>query len=931
MRSASQRRASDTGVRRPTADRKARGAADRTDSHGRLSRVDEIGFAVFIAYLVLAFTTASPEQFGLPKLLGLHIYVVFAAVRWVVALRQGSLRPLPRRLAWILGLTAAWAIVTTLTARHVPTALFGMRGRYNGLATMLAGLAVFVFLATRRTSSRERDVERALRSIGVVLTLASVYALVQATGLDPIPWPTGRPASTLGHPVIFGGALAMALPFSLAFALGGTSRRVRAAWGGAALIQGLALILTLARGPWAGAGFGLLVFAALVPHRGRALASRAAVLACVAVILVSAVLALAKPARAAIFERVSTLGNVSDDSSYRYRVHFGNAALAMLRDYPLFGVGWENFGLLYHRVRTPPTPAIASDLVPTMVHSGPLQTAVSGGVPALVLQFLVLGTVAVLVARRWRAESDDARLLGAALLASMAAYFVQDLSGWPHVVLGALALSIWGLGVSWSVEGEPQPQSFVERRWTLALLAMAVAVGAAWMALDTWLRIRADRLMFQARQLDVESSWSSVERKVQAALDLSPDRAWANATAAELCQARVAAAGDRRAYERGVALADAAYAANPLDPYVRLRRTELDVAAIDRDLIARVSDSGRDALAVAKSMTVGSTRVWTQEKALARAAGDSRILFIQPENEVGFGPAGSLVVTGRSPGALPGTHVFLHWRNVTRKSPWAVAPYAPVPDRAGGWHNAIANARLDEEYEVYSTSETWSYGPCTYPGNGSINLCGSLAFVGPDTTGTGPPGSVMVAGTVPEAAAGSSPVLRWRNATRASAWTRQPFYSEKGVAFPPDAPGNWYAFLPRSNATERFEVSLASETAHTRTCAYGGDGARRLCSPIAWIQPQAMAGFGPPGSLVVAGFAPGARDEAPVYLHWRNATRRSDWITEPYAATPDGSGSWYNAIPNANLAERYEVFVTSPTTASATCRYGGRGSGTLCQ
>src|SRR5262245_43313250 len=204
MRSASQRRASDSAIRRPTSDRKGRQAAGRTEPRGGVSRVDEIGFALFIGYLVLAFTTASPEQFALPKLLGLVLYVVFAAVRWILALWKGNLQPLPRGLAWILGLTAAWAIVTTLTAQHVSTAVFGMRGRYNGLATMLAGLAVFVFLATRRTDSRERDVERALGSIGVVLTLASAYALVQAAGLDPIPWPTGRPASTLGHPVIFG-------------------------------------------------------------------------------------------------------------------------------------------------------------------------------------------------------------------------------------------------------------------------------------------------------------------------------------------------------------------------------------------------------------------------------------------------------------------------------------------------------------------------------------------------------------------------------------------------------------------------------------------------------------------------------------------------------------------------------------------------------
>jgi hypothetical protein len=329
-------------------------------------------------------------------------------------------------------------------------------------------------------------------------------------------------------------------------------------------------------------------------------------------------------------------------------------------------------------------------------------------------------------------------------------------------------------------------------------------------------------------------------------------------------------------------------------------------------------------------MTVGSTRVRAQETALNRAAGRSRIYTIRPQAEAGFGPAGSLVVTGQTPGALPGTHVYLHWRNVTRNTEWTVAAHAPVPDASGDWYNAVPDARLDEVYEVYSTSETWSYGPCAYPGTGSINLCSPLAFVGPDTSGVGPPGSVMVAGSVPAAGGGERPVLRWRNATRASAWTRQPFFSEKGVSFPADAPGNWYSLLPHSNAAERYEVSVGAPEGQSRVCTYGGDGSHRFCAPIAWIQPQATAGFGPPGSLVVAGAAPEMPEGTPVYLHWRNATRRSAWTTEPFAAVPDGAGRWHNAIPNANLADRYEVYVTSPTTASAPCRYEGRGSAGIC-
>lgn len=898
------------------------------DEHGGVSTVDVVGFAIFVGYLVLAFTSAFPDQFALPKLFGLYVYTAFCAVRWVLALRQGRVNELPRALLLTTMALACWWIATTLTAQHLTTALFGVRGRYNGLSTMLAGLALFFFIATTRATARE--VEQRLGAICVALTMASGYAFVQALGLDSIQWPQGRPPSTLGHPVIFAAALAMALPFTLAFALDGRSRVARLAWGGMTLAQGLALTLTLARGPWIGAVCGLIAFATLAVLHRRALAPRLAALAVCAILVVSTVLAVSAPTRTGVFGRVSTITRLADDSSLLYRVHFYRAALAILRDHPLVGVGWENFGLLYPAYRSSPTESIASDLVPTVVHSGPLQTAVSGGFPALGLQILFFTAVGAVVIPRRRGESNGRqRLLGAAFIASAIAYLVQNLSGWPHVALGALAFVTWGLGVSWSLGS--RPRAFSGSRWPRVLLASAIGIGSAWLSLDTWQRIRAERLMFEAQNLGVQSSWSAVERKLRAALDLSPDKAWASDAAAQLCLRRVAATGDRRAYERGVELTNAARAANPFDPYIRLRRTELDTAAIGHGLIAGVTNDGRGALTAAKSMTASSGLVQKVEASLLRKAGS--IVWIQPQAAVGFGPAGSLVIAGSVPRALAGTHVFLHWRNVTRASAWTTEANAPVPDGNGGWYNAIPNASLSETYEVYATSETWSYGPCAYAGNGSIQLCSPLALIEPARAGAGPPGSLLVAGAAPEALAGTEFFVHWRNATRQSAWTIQPFRSAragKGVSFPPDARGNWYSVILDAISAERYEVYLSSPTRTYEPCMYTGDGSPTLCSPIGWIQPQAMAGFGPPGSLVIAGFAPEAWAGTSVFLHWRNATRRSAWTTEAYAPVPDGRGIWYNAIPNANLTERYEVCITAPTTASNKCTYTGDGTRNLC-
>src|SRR5262249_43501932 len=233
----------------------------------------------------------------------------------------------------------------------------------------------------------------------------------------------------------------------------------------------------------------------------RALAQRLARLALAGALAVTALLAASRPTRAAVLSRAATITTLSRDPSVVYRLHFCRAALALLRDRPRAGVGWEHFGLLYPKYRSAPTAEVESDLVPTMVHSGPLQTAVSAGVPAWILQVLFLVAVGAAVLRRVRSEADGPqRLLGAAFLASLAAYVVQDFSGWPHVALGALAFAIWGLGVTWSQARQVAPVKRGIR--ALSAVAAAVALGGALLFADTWNRIRAERMMFRAERLD---------------------------------------------------------------------------------------------------------------------------------------------------------------------------------------------------------------------------------------------------------------------------------------------------------------------------------------------------------------------------------------------------------------------------------------------
>lgn len=890
--------------------------------------VDRFAYRSFVGCLVLAFTTAIPDQFALPKLLGVSVYAAVAVGLWIVALRQGRVGRLPPALIPIVAATVLWWTTTTATARHVATALLGMPGRHDGLATMLGGLVLFLTLATTRSSDRE--VEGRLGAIAIAMTAASAYALLQAAGLDPIPWPPGRPASTFGHPVVFGGALALCLPLSAVFALEGRSRAGRAAWGGAALVQALALVLTLARGPWIAAVVGLAVFALLRARSSGRGAARTTGRLLVAGLLLVAVLSAWASARHAVLDRLSTLGRPADDSSLAYRAHFAGAAIAMLRDHPLFGVGWENFGLLYFRYRSPPTERIAADLVPTMVHCGPLQTAVSGGIPALALHAAFFAAVLAAVARRRRSETAPrSRRVGDALLASGVAYVLQDLSGWPHVALGTLAFVLAGLAVSWaSARG---PRAVVADRWPLVALAGAAVVAAAVWSVANARLFRAHRMLFEADQLSADRDWADAEPEILGALEIAPDRAWALDAASRLYLRRAADVPDRRAYERGVRLAAAANAANPWDPYLPLRRAELDLVAMDGGLLTTLTEEARDALLEAESAAPGSVRVALVEASLERKSGGSRIVWIAPSSAAGFGPPESLIAAGTAARALPGTSITLHWRDLTRGSRWRADEGGVPLDREGHWYAAIPQANARHRYALYATSQTWRSGPCASSPAGAIAFCAPISLIEADPTGTHPRGSVLVAGAAPPP--GTELVLRWKNASRDSGWistASRAGASDGAIAFPPDAPGTWAAFLRPSPPGEPYRIAVSMGGA-VATCSQPDDGGQALCAPLSMIAPAAAAGFGPPGGLVVGGYLPQGVPGTPVFLHWRDATRGSTWVTEAAAPSPDARGVWYNSIRDVRPGDRYEFLVTSPTTATPTCVYEGRESRSECR
>lgn len=122
------------------------------------------------------------------------------------------------------------------------------------------------------------------------------------------------------------------------------------------------------------------------------------------------------------------------------------------------------------------------------------------------------------------------------------------------------------------------------------------------------------------------------------------------------------------------------------------------------------------------SVTMSANRSCTATFTFDSAA-SARLIWLQPRDLAGFGPAGSLVMAGSATGAAEGSRVQVSWRNLSTGGPWTVVSYQPLPNANGIWYSAVPDANYSQLYEVRFTYGGLTWPACTYPGTGCFFSC----------------------------------------------------------------------------------------------------------------------------------------------------------------------------------------------------------------
>jgi hypothetical protein len=198
----------------------------------------------------------------------------------------------------------------------------------------------------------------------------------------------------------------------------------------------------------------------------------------------------------------------------------------------------------------------------------------------------------------------------------------------------------------------------------------------------------------------------------------------------------------------------------------------------------------------------------------------------------------------------------------------------------------------------------------------------TFAWIQPSGVTWGPANTLTTAGFATGGA--GNVALRWRDATLNGPWNSVPF-----EAPPNSSNGGWSNTIPSADNCHAFQATV-TYTGVTAGRDYDGVALGYCSFRVIWIQPQYTAGFGPVGSLVVAGSAQGGPPNAQVTLWFRDDTVGSSWTPLSYAPIPDATGIWYNAIENVNFSHQYSVYITYDDRSSGGCSYLGNGTANNC-
>lgn len=404
----------------------------------------------------LTFWRQTQSVFSLVKWAFLWISGLSSLLMWGLWSIRRRRRPVGFTVGYALaGYAAAFAIATALSQNPV-LSFFGIYRRYAGLLSILLYTAI-AFLIVQACWEEPKRLLLLVNASAAASVLIAAYVLIQAAGKDWLHLRTttgavpSHPIGTVGNSNFTGGFLGLNVPFLLFLAVEAKRKAPKIALGFASLVCVAGVWFTESRGGLVAATVGICTMAFLLREKlAKPVRIGAAALAALAGSLFVFVVwnpgSLVSPGSLERFD-------VFRRGSLEYRAYYWRTAWNIFLEYPLHGVGPEQYLANYTLFRPPEAAARLGLTLADKAHNIFLEHLATTGLLGFGAYIALLGTSVRYGLHRSRLADGECRLLAVTFLSVLAAYLAQ---GFFSIDVPPLAVAGWSAIAALVVLADPR-------------------------------------------------------------------------------------------------------------------------------------------------------------------------------------------------------------------------------------------------------------------------------------------------------------------------------------------------------------------------------------------------------------------------------------------------------------------------------------------
>lgn len=408
------------------------------------SRLNQQGYEKTIGLGLLLTTICitpmlSMDPINPPKFLSLIIFAFLIGGQLLFSSNKKEL--MVSRNFFVISLTMMLLIILNLflTGGDFWTKFYGVSGRNTGALTYLS---LCIFLLGSFVSAIDSDLSKLTKYVTVTGVISLVYSFIQALGIDPFNWvnPYSPVFGFLGNPNFHSSFMAMIGVGSFSHAI------IKKITNTQRLIYFLITFLCLVSVYTTKSQQGFLVYGAgivlpiYLATRGRV--KRIQLLLGIATVCATGIFTLLG------MLQIGPLTKFLYKESVTYRGDYWQAGWKMATENPLFGIGFDQYGLWYRRTRSiEATLRRGPEFTSNAAHNVLIDFAASGGFLMLTVYLVIVGFTINAIINICRDHNLENQFIPG-LIGMWIAYQAQSI-----ISINQIGLAIWGWVLSGTIIG----------------------------------------------------------------------------------------------------------------------------------------------------------------------------------------------------------------------------------------------------------------------------------------------------------------------------------------------------------------------------------------------------------------------------------------------------------------------------------------------